>query len=157
MNNINGNGQLLPGLGMTAARGLSCSVLTSGQMVTLVFGVAIPSDIAPNGKIAVAIPASDLPSIRSAIHKAMDAADYAHGWWPKEFSVGAPDILRNTVAISIDQPPNELTFMFSDNAAKKLAETIMRNIISRMNATERANLSTGVIMPRRGLIVPGKG
>jgi len=132
-------------------------VLTSGQTVTLVFEVATPSEIAPSGKIAIALPASGMASLRAAIHQAIDATNRTRGWWPNEFSVGHPDNLRNTVAISFHEHPNELTFLFTDDAAKKLAESIMSDIIGRMNATERANLSTGVIMPRHRLIVPGKG
>ncbi len=155
MTHANGNASI-PGLGMTAARGLSCSVLTAGQTVTLVFEVATPSEIIPDGKIAISFPASGMPSLRAAIHQAIDAADRQRGWWPKEFSVGHPENLRNTIAISLEQPPNELTFLFNDTAAKRLAESIMSDMLGRMSAAERAKLSSGIVAPRRGLIVPGK-
>ena len=157
MNGNGANGGSLLGLGLSAARGLSCSVLTAGQAVTLVFDVATPSDIAPGGKIAIALPASGMVSLRAAIHKAIDATNRTHGWWPNEFSVGHPENLRNTVALSIGESPTELTFLFTDDAARKLAESIMGDIMSRMTAAERAKLSSGILSPKRGLIMPGKG
>jgi len=143
--------------GLAPERGLSCSVLTDGRTATLVWQV-VPSESVPDGKLSVTIPASGLHSLRACVHRAMDMADREKGWRPRKYGIGNPENWRNTVALTLDEGPDQLVFLFADIDALQLGQGLLNNVFGRMDAAERAKLSTALITPRRGIfLIPGKG